>query len=74
MAKVIVKNNAGVETIHDNIDTIILPTTTGEGQVYRRWNGIDTLTTTARVSCLNGGAVCLVPGMIVETVVSAEPG
>lgn len=47
MAKnVIIRNNENTEIICSEVDTIILPTTSGKPAIFREWDGITAITTT----------------------------
>lgn len=72
MSNIKVRIADGLEVVYNNIDTVVLPTTTGEPAVFRKWNGIDTLTSTAHVSCINAVYSSTVPNNPVETTVSVE--
>lgn len=39
MSKIKVKNNAGTEVVYNNVDTVVLPTSDGGTEVFRKWDG-----------------------------------
>lgn len=71
MAKnVIIRNNENTEIICSEVDTIILPTTSGKPAVFRDWDGITAITTT--ISSHKPQVKTDVPSSILTVVSSCE--
>ena len=72
MAKnVIIRNNENTEIICSEVDTIILPTTSGKPAIFREWDGITAITTT--ISFHKPQIETVVPSSILTTISSLEP-
>lgn len=67
-ANIKVKQREGVEVLYNNVDTVVLPTSDGGTAVFRKWNGVNTLTSKVAVQCINAMLTNTVPTTVTTSV------